>query len=136
MKKTSDKKSANKWHDNLIPWSKDPRTITNESKKAWWDRKKQAQKMMKMVLDYGNMTKQEIEELSKKEDLTVLELLMIKYVVTGMKDTKILVDMINRHVPYAPVKTELTWEDWWALNIKDVSDKQKSAIESLRWMFS
>lgn len=115
MDKTSIKKSANKWHNNLIPWAKDPRTITNESKRAWRDRKRQAQRMMDMLLTYQNMTKSQIEELWKKEDLTVLELLMLKYVTSGMKDNKMLVDMIDRHISKAP--TEITGKDWAPIEV-------------------
>lgn len=121
MDKTSVKKSANKWHNNLIPWAKDPRTITNESKSAWRDRKRQAQRMMDMLLTYQNMTKSQIEELWKKEDLTVLELLMLKYVTSGMKDNKMLVDMIDRHIAKAPTQMELSWPDGWAISIQDLT---------------
>lgn len=121
MDKTSIKKSANKWHNNLIPWAKDPRTITNESKSAWRDRKRQAQRMMDMLLTYQNMTKSQIEELWKKEDLTVLELLMLKYVTSGMKDNKMLVDMIDRHIAKAPTQMELSWPDGWAISIQDLT---------------
>mgnify|MGYP007069037476 CR=1 FL=1 len=121
MDKTSIKKSANKWHNNLIPWAKDPRTITNESKRAWRDRKRQAQRMMDMLLTYQNMTKSQIEELWKKEDLTVLELLMLKYVTSGMKDNKMLVDMIDRHIAKAPTQMELSWPDGWAISIQDLT---------------
>lgn len=121
MDKTSIKKSANKWHNNLIPWAKDPRTITSESKKAGRDRKRQAQRMMDMLLTYQNMTKSQIEELWKKEDLTVLELLMLKYVTSGMKDNKMLVDMIDRHIAKAPTQMELSWPDGWAISIQDLT---------------
>lgn len=121
MDKTSIKKSANKWHNNLIPWAKDPRTITSESKKAGRDRKRQAQRMMDMLLTYQNMTKSQIEELWKKEDLTVLELLMFKYVTSGMKDNKMLVDMIDRHIAKAPTQMELSWPDGWAISIQDLT---------------
>lgn len=121
MDKTSVKKSANKWHNNLIPWAKDPRTITSESKKAGRDRKRQAQRMMDMLLTYQNMTKSQIEELWKKEDLTVLELLMLKYVTSGMKDNKMLVDMIDRHIAKAPTQMELSWPDGWAISIQDLT---------------
>jgi hypothetical protein len=117
MDKTSVKKSANKWHNNLIPWAKDPRTITNESKSAWRDRRRNAMKMMDLLLEYQSMTKDELQNLASNPNSTMLELLMVKYITWWMKDTRLLVDYMDRHVPKAPQKMELTWEDWWAIQI-------------------
>jgi hypothetical protein len=73
--------------------------------------------MMDLVLKYKDMTKDQLEDIAKDKTLTVLELLMIKYVTSGFKDNKMLMDMMNRHVPYAPTKTEITGEDGNAIKI-------------------
>ena len=83
--------------------------------------KEQKSKRWCMLLTYQNMTKSQIEELWKKEDLTVLELLMLKYVTSGMKDNKMLVDMIDRHIAKAPTQMELSWPDGWAISIQDLT---------------
>ena len=114
---TSKKKSSNGWKSNLIPWAKDPRTITSESKKAGRDRRRNAMKMMNLLLEYQSMTKEELQNLAKNPNSTMLELLMVKYITWWMKDTRLLVDYMDRHVPKAPQKMELTWEDWWAIQI-------------------
>lgn len=114
---TSEKKSINGWKSNLIPWAKDPRTITSESKKAGRDRKRNWKKIMDLVLQYQSMTKDQLQKLAGDPNATMLELLMVKYITGWMKDTRILIDFIDRHVPKAPQKMELTWEDWWAIQI-------------------
>ena len=91
------------------PWVKPP--ATPEQKKAGRDRKKQWQAMMDMILKYQNMTFQQIKELAEDENamaqLSVLEVTMIKYIQAWFKDNKMLIDMVNRHVWYAPTKIEL-----------------------------
>lgn len=115
-------KSVRSREDNLKKFGKDkPSTQPDPSlKKAWRERKRQAQAMMDLILRYGTMTKKQLEKITSKKDLTLLEQLMLKYVSWWMKDNKILIDFINRHVPYAPTKTELTGEDWQDLSIKTI----------------
>lgn len=123
--KTSKNTSKRNKNDNLIPWAftkvqgKQP---TPEQKKAWRERKRQAQRIMDMILKYQTMTTGDLREYMEKnkETLTVLEYTMMKYVTEWMKDKKMMIDMINRHIPYAPTKTEITGEDWGALSITTV----------------
>lgn len=108
---TSKKSSTDKRLSNLIPGAKDPRTITSESKKAGRDRRRQWQAMMDLILKYQNMTFQDIKALAEDENamaqLSVLEVTMIKYIQAWFKSDKMLVDMVNRHVGYAPQKIEI-----------------------------
>lgn len=93
---------------NLKPFVKGvSQTAPAASKKEWRDRKRQAQRMMDMVLKYQTLTQSELIEMSKKKDLTVLELLMIRYVTQGMKDNKMLVDMLDRHISKAPTEQKI-----------------------------
>lgn len=46
---------------------------------------------------------------------------MLKYVTSGMKDNKMLVDMIDRHIAKAPTQMELSWPDGWAISIQDLT---------------
>ena len=66
--------------------------------------------MMDMILQYQTMTKSDLEKLSQNKDLTVLELLMIRYVVSGMKDNKMLIDMMDRHISKAPTEQKIEHE--------------------------
>lgn len=107
----SKKNSIDKRLANLIPWAKDPRTISNESKKAGRDRKKQWQEMMNKILKYQNMPFSDVLDLADNMEelwkLSLLEVTMIKYIAAGFKDNKMLVDMVNRHIWYAPAKIEI-----------------------------
>jgi len=97
---------------------------TPEQKKAGWERKRQAQKMMDMVLEYQSMTKEQLEALSNNKNLTILEILMIRYVITGMKDNKMLLDMIDRHVPKAPQKMDIDNNISWGIATIEITGKE------------
>lgn len=122
------KKDKNK---NLIPWKwLENGQPSPESKKAWRERRRQAQQMMDMILKYQHMTQQEMDEYVEQywSQLTILEHQMNRYVKQGGKDDKMLVDMINRHVPYAPTKTEISWPDGDSIRI---SSQEKELIEEV-----
>lgn len=131
MSETSEKTSwGNK--DNLIPWQwlknwqPDPAL-----KKAGRERRRNWKKIMDLVLQYQSMTKDQLQKLAGDPNATMLELLMVKYITGWMKDTRILIDFIDRHVPKAPQKTELSWIDWDPINvnlIKDASDDELIAM--------
>lgn len=73
---------------------------------------------MDMVMKFSWMTVWELRKLAQKkwDDLTVIEARIIKYV----SNDKYLIDWLDRHVPKAPQKTEITGEDWWAIKIDKV----------------
>ena len=103
MSKTKSKTKKNPL-DNLRPSEYDISKVSSEAKKAGRERKKQAKKMMDLVLEYQNMSVWELEEIMKSKDsLTVLEYTMMSYVSKGFKKDKILLDMIDRHISKAPV---------------------------------
>lgn len=73
-----------------------------------------------------SMTKQERLEYVKKnpDDLKIDELINVKYMEEILKG-KLLVDRMNRHIPYAPQKTEITWEDWWPIERIESASKEE-----------
>lgn len=128
--KAPEKTPGKKW--NLLVWNERWQWYTSENqptpqqKKAWRDRKRQAQKMMDMIKQMWDMKLSQVKKrLEKKDSLTMLEVLMLKYIELGMKDSKMLIDFMNRHVPYAPTKTEVTGEDWGAIQIKKIWENKK-----------
>jgi hypothetical protein len=130
---TSERTSGNKGHDNIIPWQ----GLKNwqpspELKKAWRERKRQAQIIMDKMLRYGEMTVEEIKaEISSKwEKMTVQDYLITKYVLAGTKSEKMLVDRMDRHISKAP--TQIDQNVSWAVAIGELSEKQKKAIKSLK----
>ena len=66
-----------------------------------------------MILEYQEMTKADLEKKQNDKDITVLESLLIRYVLLWMKDSKMLVDFIDRHISKAPQQMEVGWPDWW-----------------------
>lgn len=120
---TSEKKSGNSWRSNLIPWAKDPRTITSESKKAGRERRRNWKKIMDLVLQYQSMTKDQLQKLAGDPNATMLELLMVKYITGWMKDTRMLIDFMDRHVPKAPTQMAIGWDEdnQTPINIQDYS---------------
>lgn len=68
-----------------------------------------------------------------KDELTVLEYTMMKYVTEWMKDKKIMLDMIDRHISKAPIQTEISWLDWWSIDFTTVSDKDLLAFIKNKW---
>lgn len=121
---------------NLRRWWFEKEQPSPQAKSAGRDRKRQAQKIMALVLEYQNMTTGELKTYmeKQKDKLTVLEYTMMKYVTEGMKDKKIMLDMIDRHISKAPSQMELSWIDWGNIWV-DITNKQKTAIDSLKKMF-
>lgn len=124
MSKTVVKSVERPWNKNLKSYKKwEAPQPTPAQKSAGRERKRQAQKMMDMILQYQTMTKSDLEKLSQNKDLTVLELLMIRYVVSGMKDNKMLIDMMDRHISKAPTEQKIEHE--WNINSTIVKIWQK-----------
>jgi len=68
--------------------------------------------MMQQLAKYQDMTREQLQEEAKRDDITVLELLFVNYVTSGMKNIKVFMDMLNRYVPQAPRELKLTgWDD-------------------------
>jgi len=64
--------------------------------------------MMQQLAKYQDMTREQLQEEAKRDDITVLELLFVNYVTSGMKNIKVFMDMLNRYVPQAPRELKLT----------------------------
>jgi len=47
-----------------------------------------------------------------------------------------MIDRMNRYIPYAPSKTELSGDDGEPIQIENLSDKQREALESLKKVFT
>lgn len=125
IKKTSKENSKRNKNDNLIPWAKDPRTITSESKKAWRERRRKELKMQEVVMELMTMwlNDMSLEDLKKeyynsvdwklqpKGDKKPIDHIIASYIMKSIKDPNMMKDIINRYIGYAPSKMELTWKD-------------------------
>ena len=130
--KSPDITGLKKWPPRL---SKDNQP-TPEQKKAGRERKRQAKKILDHMMKMWSMTKQQRLEYVKQnpDELQMDELINIKYMEEIMKG-KLLVDWMNRHIPYAPQKTELTGTDWWPMEMIDLTGKSAKELEALRKKF-
>lgn len=101
-----------------VKWQPSP-----EAKSAWWERKRQAKKILDHMMKMWDMTKEERIDYVKKnpDELKMNELINVKYMEEILKG-KLLVDWMNRHIPYAPQKTEVTGEDWAPITIESIND--------------
>lgn len=117
-KKTSKKhgKKHDKRLDNLKPFTSENQP-SPEAKKAWRKRRKEAQRMMDTLMSFQEMNAEQIKAYIEKhrDEIPVKDLVMLQYLEDILKNPKIRIDWINRHVPYAPQKQEITWDGWKAL---------------------
>jgi len=124
-KKTSIKKSGK---SNLIPWAKDPRTITSESKKAWRDRKKEMQRLMDKMISCQNMEPEAFKQMieAEKHD-TMLDLMVSTRMSKIVGNEKLLAHYIDKLVPNAP--TQVSGADDWPISLN--IDWDNPPVESL-----
>lgn len=106
-----------KWPPRL---SKDNQP-SNEAKKAWRDRKRQAQKIMDEMVLYQDMTEAEFQEFIKKKDTKLWQVITATYMREIMKDKKIMTHWLDKHVPNAP--QEISWPDWWSIDFTNLNDE-------------
>lgn len=107
---------------------------TPEQKKAGWERKREAKKIMDMVMSFWWMTVDELKAIAdkKKWSLTVMEARLMKYV----SNDKYLIDWLDRHISKAP--TQVTGDDWEPINLNvsytEMTPKQiQEHIKKLMW---
>lgn len=111
---------------NLKSFDKHPQP-SREAKSAGWERRRQAQAFMDKVMEYQDMSAEEFEKIAKdmqqdKKGFTVRDLMAFRYASKSFNNDKFLIDWINRHISYAPQKTELTGEDGKAIAISTLLD--------------
>lgn len=134
MTKTTVETSKTRW---LKRWwwklSKDNQP-SPEAKKAGWERRKHAQQILddilkkqdytidKFLKDFMDMKEKKNKEweivktrYEPKTSLTIQEAYNVWYVYSQI--VKWWLDWMNRHISFAPQKTELSWEDWWPVEM-------------------
>jgi len=128
VKKTADKTTLEKiWKKTRFSKENQP---SAEAKKTWRDRKKEAMKMLNDILEKEKMTykdflikymdrhtkwkgAKEVVRYTPKDTLQIRERYMVLYVYDRIG--KWSLDWFDRHISYAPQKTELAWNEWKSL---------------------
>lgn len=82
---------------------------TPEAKKAGWERRREAQRIMDTMLNIVSMTVEQLKKLQvdvkeHPENHTVQEVMLIKY----LGSEKYIVDYLDRHISKAPQQTDIT----------------------------
>jgi len=82
-----------------------------EAKKAGWERKRQAQKMMDKISEYMEMTQKDFMELlndikNNPDKHTVGDILLYKYATKAFNGEKFMLDWFDRNISKAPSQLE------------------------------
>ncbi len=80
-----------------------------EAKSKGWERRREAQQIMDMIMRLKNMTWKEITDLQEDvqrhpEKHTVLEVKMAQY----LSSSRFTIDFLDRHISKAPIETDIT----------------------------
>lgn len=104
-------------------------------KSQWRERKKQAQIIMDKMLKYSEMTVEQLEDeiKNKGKKMSVQDYLITKYVTSGTKSEKMLVDWMDRHIAKAPTQMEIdqTTTIAWAIKIEQVKEMSDEDLLAL-----
>jgi hypothetical protein len=82
---------------------------SSEAKKRGWERRREAQEIMDMIMGLKNLSWYELEGLRRDIELhpdkhTVLEVKMVQYLTSS----KFTIDFLDRHISKAPANVDLT----------------------------
>ena len=119
MSNAKREKKRDKRLDNLTPFTS-TRQPDPKLKKEWRNRRREAQRIMDKLKEFGTMSLVELEAYMKENQKTMKleDAIILKYAQDVFKDKRMAIDYLNRHVSYAPTKQELTGEDWWPIQQK------------------
>ena len=119
MDKKEWKKEWRPQNKHLKPFAKG-QTAPAELKSAGRERKREATRIMNDMIRYQNMTMEEFQthiENNKKE-LKLWNIITATRMKEIMKDKNMMKYRIDKHVPNAPVQQEISWIDWWSIDIE------------------
>lgn len=102
-------------NENLTPFSAENQP-TPEQKKEGWERKRYAQSIANQVAEYMSMDMETLLDMhqdmkTNPANYTLQQATLLGYAVAGLTNPKMAVDWINRNLPYAPQKTEISGND-------------------------
>lgn len=119
LKKTPIKTVKEKKLLNLRKGGFEIKQPTPEQKKAWWERRKQAQIIMDKLLAMQSMSLVDIVKQTQNKELPIGDLILYRYMGKVVADERFMIDRLNRHIGYAKSDDSLYIE-------KDTSIKELS----------
>lgn len=102
------------WKDKPVP------IPSPESKSAGRERRREAMRIMNDMIKYQDMTLDEFQNYieSNKKELKLWNIITATRMKEIMKDKNMMKYRIDKHVPNAPVQQEISWIDWWSIDIE------------------
>lgn len=105
------------------------RQPTTEQRKKWRVRRKEARRILEKLMEFQEMTLEQLEYMVKTDEwkkLPIKDAMLFKYLhwIFG-KNPHLIIDWLNRHISYAPSKTELKTDD------SDIDYKAIKKLEDL-----
>lgn len=94
--------------------------------------------MMDKLIEYSYMSIEDLQRLMKgaidnPDSIQLQDAILLKYAQEAFKDKKMMLDYINRHVPYAPKEIEMSGKDGWPITYNnELSPEQQQALEALQ----
>lgn len=115
---------------NLRRWWFEKEQPSPQAKREGRERKKQAQIIMDKMLKYSEMTVEQLEDeiKNKGKKMSVQDYLITKYVTSGTKSEKMLVDWMDRHIAKAPTQMEIDQNINMNVNLKEMSAEELLAL--------
>lgn len=104
-------------------------------KSQGWQRRREKKKIMDTLQKYSWMSLEELDamETAKGTSITLREKMLLNYAKWMIKDKTIMMDWINRNVPYAPKEIEMSWKDGWPIKYNnELTPEQQQALEALQ----
>ena len=85
---------------------------------------------MDKMLKYSEMTVEQLEDeiKNKGKKMSVQDYLIRKYVTSGTKSEKMLVDWMDRHIAKAPTQMEIDQNINMNVNLKEMSAEELLAL--------
>ena len=85
---------------------------------------------MDKMLKYSEMTVEQLEDeiKNKGKKMSVQDYLITKYVTSGTKSEKMLVDWMDRHIAKAPTQMEIDQNINMNVNLKEMSAEELLAL--------
>ena len=99
-----------------------------EAKKAGWERKRQAQKMMDKISEYMEMTQKDFMELlndikNNPDKHTVGDVMIYKYASRAFAGDNFMIDWFDRNISKAPTQAEIAGKDGGPITIIGLLDE-------------
>lgn len=100
MRETPKKTMNEKSLKNLRRWWFEIKQPTPEQKSAWWFRKRKEWEVLRKLFLVFDMTISELKQRAISNKETIEDLIIYNYVLKSLTSNKILINLLNKFIPY------------------------------------